>query len=157
MEIQISKKYSIPRKILVVGSNGQIGTALLPALYKVYGKDNVIASDKDPCNSKSKNFGKLYQFDVTILNDLEKIILKEKVNTLINLAAILSAAGELNPIHCRKVNNTAFENCIDMAKKYQLNLFSPSTIAVFGDKCPKYDVPDDPILLPRSMYGVTKV
>ena len=157
MEKLISKKPAISRKILVIGSNGQIGTALIPALYEVYGKENVIASDKDPCNSKLKNFGKFYQFDVTVLKDLEEILVKEKSDTIINLAAILSAAGELNPIFCRNVNNKAFENCLDLAHKYKLTLFSPSTIAVFGDKCPKYDVPDDPILLPRSMYGVTKV
>ena len=148
---------SIAKRILVTGANGQIGTALIPALYEKFGKENVFASDKDKPKLKKKDAGKFFLIDVTKITKLEKIIQDEKINIIINLAAILSAAGEKNPLLCRQVNNIGFENCLDLAKKYKCMIFSPSSIAAFGEKCPKHNVPDDPPLLPRSIYGVTKV
>lgn len=65
--------------------------------------------------------------------------------------------GEQKPIQCRDINNIGLHVSLDLALKYKCQIFAPSSIAAFGDKCPKEDVPEDPTLLPRSMYGVTKV
>lgn len=65
--------------------------------------------------------------------------------------------GEKNPVRCRDINNVGMENTLDLAMEHKCQVFAPSSIAAFGDKCPRENVPEDPTLLPRSMYGVTKV
>jgi threonine 3-dehydrogenase len=143
------------KRFLITGSNGQIGTTLVPLLSAKYGVQNVIATDlKAPQNKFPCKFTPL---DVTNMKKYEKIVSEFKINYIIHLASILSAVGEKNPQKAKAVNNGGTDNTLDLANKYKCTVFAPSSIAAFGDFCPKYDVPEDVILMPRSIYGVSKV
>ena len=143
------------KKFLITGSNGQIGTNLVPLLASKYGLQNVIASDLS--HPKNKFPCKFMPLDVASFKKYEKIVAENKINYIIHLASILSAVGEKDPAKAKLVNNGGTDNTLDIAKKHKCTVFAPSSIAAFGEHCPKYNVPEDVILMPRSIYGVTKV
>ena len=120
-----------------------------------YGKENVIATD---INNPTKPIrGKFQVLDITRMDKLVHMQNLHRFTDLIHLGAILSAVGESNPILCRDVNVRGFENIIDLAHIWGLRVFSPSSMAVFGDGIPKENVQEDVVLLPNTVYGVTKV
>lgn len=126
-----------------------------PLIKSRCGIENVIGSDlKKP---EKKPAGKFYILDVMQEKKYEKMVKDHRIDYIIHMASILSAVGEKNPLHCRDVNNVGVQNTLDIAVKHKCQVFAPSSIAAFGDKCPRENVPEDPTLLPRSMYGVTKV
>jgi nucleoside-diphosphate-sugar epimerase len=147
------------KKILVTGALGQIGTELVIALRNKYGIDNVIASDiRLVQNHVLTNNGPFEIIDVTKREDLQRVIDQYNIDSIFHLAAILSAVGERDPHLCWNVNMTGTMNVLDMAVENKLlRLIIPSSIAVWGLGVPKYDVPQESVLKPTSMYGVTKV
>ncbi len=147
------------KKILVTGALGQIGTELVLALRKKYGVNNVIASDiKHKENNPLTKNGPFEILDILKLNDIEKTIEKYEIDTIFHLAAILSAVGEKDPALCWNVNMTGTLNILNSSIKYNLlRVIIPSSIAVWGKGVPKYMVPQESVLKPSSMYGVTKV
>lgn len=98
------------------------------------------------------------QLDVSDFNRYESIVKEHKIDYIIHLAAILSALGERFPDRANTVNVTGFLNAMNLARDYKCKIYCPSSIAVFGgENFPKNNTPDDTILQPETIYGVTKV
>lgn len=149
----------ILRKILVTGALGQIGTELIVKLREIYGNDNIIASNR---RIKEEHM-KLIEsgpFEIVDINDTKQmggVIDRYRVNTIINLAAILSAKGEIYPAECWNINMNGLYNVLELAREKDLLVFNPSSIAVFGPSTPPDNTPQETIQRPTTMYGVTKV
>ncbi len=146
-------------KIMVTGSVGQIGSELTLALRQRYGADNVIACGRKTQPSKElKESGPFEWADVTDPEKMRDVIRKYEIDTIINMAAILSAVGEKNPQLAWHVNVTGLINTLELARELELTqVLCPSSIAVFGAGCPRVDTPNDTVLKPTTMYGVSKV
>jgi nucleoside-diphosphate-sugar epimerase len=144
--------------ILVTGAAGQIGSELVPALRKIFGQEKVIASDIVQPGEKLAESGPFEKLDVTNRPELTRIIKKYGINIIYHLAAILSATGEKNPQKAWEVNINGFYNILEAARELDVKkVFCPSSIAVFGPSTPRVMTPQDTILSPTTMYGVTKV
>lgn len=147
------------RKILVTGAMGQIGSELIPALRAKYGSENVIAvgHHKEP-TEEFKKAGPFERADASKKEELELLIKKYQINTIYHLVGILSATGEKDPSMAWQVNMTSLKNVLDLAVEYKIDrMFWPSSIAAFGPTTPLYDTPNQTVLAPTTMYGVTKV
>ncbi|MFC6997497.1 NAD-dependent epimerase/dehydratase family protein [Rufibacter roseus] len=141
--------------ILVIGSNGQIGTALLPVLKGAYGAANVVSSDLRAPIVESGIFETL---DATNADQLANVVRKYRVTQIYHLAAILSAKGEADPLWAWDLNMKTLLNVFEVARENQLDkVFVPSSIAVFGASAPVTDTPQLTYLDPATVYGVSKV
>ena len=147
------------RKILITGALGQIGSELTRELRKVNGANNVIASDIGMKEGREETI-ESGPFEIANINDpktLVEIVKKHDVNTIVNLAAILSAVGEARPEMCWDINMNGLYNILELAKQEKCMVFTPSSIAAFGPSTPPDMTPQDTIQRPTTMYGVTKV
>lgn len=145
-------------KILVVGAAGQIGTELIPHLQKIYGFDNVIAADIKPeMVKKLEGFSRAIQLDALDAAGYAEIVKREKVDSIFNLVALLSATGEKNPMLAWNINMGALINSLEIAKENRCALFTPSSIGAFGTDTPHDNTPQDTVMRPGTMYGVCKV
>ena len=147
------------KKILVTGSSGQIGSELVMALRNIYGGENVIASDKCAnASEKIKLSGPFVKLDVLDKETMASIIDDCQVDAIIHLAAILSAVGEKNPMLAWNININGLINVLELAREKNLKrVLIPSSIAAFGPTTPVDNTPQNTILRPTTMYGVTKV
>lgn len=146
------------KKILITGAMGQIGTAITRHLRSTYGSDNVIASGLHMRpNSEVCTEGIFEIVDVTNPDQLAKIAAKYRVDTVIHLAAILSAIGEEKPQLLWNVNMNGLYNVLELARDLNLTVFTPSSIAAFGPGTPPDNTPQDTIQRPSTIYGVSKV
>lgn len=144
------------KKFLVTGSLGQIGTELVEALKKQYGRDNVVASGVD--DSANVKVDGAYEFlDVTDAKRYHEVVKKHDIDTVIHLAAILSAKGEENPHLLWDINMNGLYNTLEIAREEGLKVFTPSSIAAFGPSTPMDNTPQVTIQRPTSIYGVSKV
>jgi len=144
------------KKILVIGSNGQIGTVLTNILVQKYGVDNIIATDL----SEPKNPTRFRFYTCSVLNKekLESIINQHHVTEVYLLAAYLSAKGEKNIDKAWDVNINGLLHVLNLAKDQKIEkLFWPSSIAVFGPTTPKNNVEQDALKEPITIYGVSKL
>ncbi len=146
-------------KIIVVGATGQIGSELVLELRKIYGNENVIGSGRKTAPSKEvMESGPFEFFDAVNRQDLEEVCKKYEINTIINLAAILSANGEKNPMLAWDVNMNGLINVLEVAREMEMKrVLIPSSIAAFGPGTPLDCAPQETVLRPTTMYGVTKV
>ncbi|MBM5782139.1 MAG: NAD-dependent epimerase/dehydratase family protein, partial [Pelagibacterales bacterium] len=143
-------------KILVTGALGQIGSELTAALKKIYGDQNVVTSDVRTDNI-SEEFFPYESLNVLDKPRLAEIVKKHQITTIYHLAAILSAAGEKNPQLCWDVNMTGLHNVLEVARELAVKqIICPSSIAVFGPETPRINTPQETIILPKTMYGLTK-
>jgi len=144
------------RRILVTGGLGQIGSSLVPFLRAKYGRDNVIVADiREPKNEDVHPFVKL---DIMDRNSLDRVISEYDIDTIYHLAAILSAKGEQNPQLAFQVNILGLYNILECGREHSLErIMVPSSIAAFGPETPKDNTPNDTILRPRTIYGISKV
>lgn len=140
--------------ILVIGANGQIGSVLTRRLREIYGTDNVVASDIRKVEGAEGPFEAL---DIMNAKRLGEIALKYGVTQIYHLAAILSAKGESMPKVAWDLNTTGLFNVLDLVRERKLRLFFPSTIAVFGPNTPQKHTPQDTIMQPTTVYGISKV
>lgn len=146
-------------KILITGSTGQIGSELALELRRKFGNENVVA-----CGHSAKPQAELAEtgpfewLDVTDRDAIRALCRKYEIDTILNMAALLSAEGEQNPQLAWSVNVGGLLNCLEVARELDLvQVLSPSSIAVFGPGIPRDDTPQDTVLRPTTMYGVTKV
>lgn len=146
------------KKILVTGALGQIGSELTDSLREKYGKDNVVATDiQEPCE-ENKKAGPCEKLDVLDKAALEGMVEKYSIDTIYHLGAILSAVGEKKPQLAYDVNMNGLFNILETGREKELErIMVPSSIAAFGPDSPKNDTPNDTIMRPNTMYGVTKV
>jgi len=146
-------------RILVTGAVGQIGSELVEALRKKYGNENVVAAGhKTKPTEEMRTSGPFEFIDVTSRESIERVVKKYNIDTIYHLAAILSAIGEEKPQLTFRVNIIGLYNILEIGLKYKLErIMVPSSIAVFGPQTPKENTPNETILRPTTMYGVSKV
>jgi nucleoside-diphosphate-sugar epimerase len=147
------------KRILVTGAVGQIGSELTMALRKRYGADNVVATGRKTAPSQElKDSGPFYFIDVAKRETLEEVVKKHKIDTIVHMAAILSAVGEKNPMMAWDVNINGTIVVLECARDNDMTqVLVPSSIAAFGPGTPLDNTPQDTVLRPTTMYGVTKV
>ncbi len=144
-------------KILVIGASGQIGVELTLALRKIYGNANVIASDLREESELLKGTGPYVSMDVTNKEMLHVQIIRQNITQVYLLAAILSATGEKNPNLAWSLNMQSLLNVLDIAREENLHkVYWPSSIAVFGPTSPKQNCPQQTIIEPTTVYGISK-
>ena len=144
-------------KILVIGASGQIGVELTLALRKIYGNTNVVASDLREENELLKGSGPYVPLDIMNKEMLHVQVIRQNVTQVYLLAAILSATGEKNPNLAWNLNMQGLLNVLDIAKEEQVHkVYWPSSIAVFGPTSPKKNCPQQTIIEPTTVYGISK-
>ena len=147
----------VKEKILVIGASGQIGVELTLALRKIYGNANVIASDLREENDLLKGTGPYVSMDVMNKEMLHVQVIRQGITQIYLLAAILSATGEKNPHLAWSLNMQSLLNVLDIAREEHLHkVFWPSSIAVFGPTSPKQNCPQQTIIEPTTVYGISK-
>jgi len=146
-------------KILVIGAAGQIGSELTMKLREIYGNDNVVAGGrKTQPSEKLLNSGPFEIMDIRDKDILINVIKKYNINIIVNMAAILSATGEQNPMMAWDININGLINVLEIAREYKMKqVLVPSSIAVFGPGTPIDNTPQETVLRPTTMYGITKV
>ncbi|MEN1966817.1 L-threonine 3-dehydrogenase [Lentibacillus sp. N15] len=142
------------KKILVTGALGQIGSELVHKLRKIYGTSNVIATDIKQAENSA---GPFEIVDVTDANHLHAVAKHHRVDTIMHLAAVLSAKAEMIPKKAWDLNMGGLLNALEVARDLGLQFFTPSSIGAFGPTTPKDAAPQDTIQRPTTMYGVNKV
>jgi len=146
------------KKILVIGAGGQIGSELTPALRKIYGQDNVVASDlRLPSDGGWAAKGIAEKVDATNVINIVDVVKRHNIDAIYNLAAILSATAEANPKMGWDIGMGCLVNCLEVARIYNCAVFTPSSIGAFGPDTPPDNTPQDTIQRPKTIYGVTKV
>lgn len=150
---------NVMRRILVTGATGQIGSELVPELRRINGDENVIVGvHRRPPSDELKDAGPCEKVDVTDRESIEKVVDEYEIDTLYHMAAILSAGGEKNPWLAWDVNMNGTYNVLEVARERSMaRVFIPSSIAAFGPETPRDNTPQETILKPRTMYGLTKV
>jgi len=144
-------------KILVIGASGQIGVELTLALRKMYGNANVVASDLREQNPLLEGTGPYVSLDVMNKEMLHVQVIRQNITQIYLLAAILSATGEKNPNLAWHLNMQGLLNVLDIAREEKLTkVYWPSSIAVFGPTSPKQNCPQQTIIEPITVYGISK-
>jgi nucleoside-diphosphate-sugar epimerase len=144
-------------KILIIGAGGQLGSELTQALWNRYGKQNIIATDiKDPGGILTQ--GNFEILDVLNKKQLSEFIRKNGVTQIYHLAAVLSATGEKNPAFAWHLNMDGLIHVLDAAVEFRIEkIYWPSSIAVFGPNTPRNNTPQDTIMDPTTIYGISKL
>ena len=142
------------KKIMVTGALGQIGSELIVKLRQQYGNDNVLATDIRKVENLSGPFEVLDVTDAQRMHDLAKDF---GADTMIHMAALLSATAEANPLFAWNLNMGGLMNALEVAREREMQFFTPSSIGAFGPSTPKNNTPQDTLQRPTTMYGVNKV
>jgi nucleoside-diphosphate-sugar epimerase len=147
----------VKEKILVIGASGQIGVELTMALRKIYGNANVVASDLREQNPLLQGTGPYVSLDVMNKEMLHVQVIRQGITQIYLLAAILSATGEKNPNLAWNLNMQGLLNVLDIAREEKLHkVYWPSSIAVFGPTSPKVNCPQQTVIEPVTVYGISK-
>ncbi len=144
------------QRILVTGAGGQIGSELVDTLRRRHGAEQIVRTDIRPAGDGAAG-GPQECLDVRDGDALRALVERYDVGTVYHLASLLSAAGEDAPDRTWDVNMTGLKHVLDLARAFDLKVFWPSSIAVFGPATPKKEAPQQAVLDPRTMYGITKV
>ncbi|MBN2669416.1 MAG: NAD-dependent epimerase/dehydratase family protein [Bacteroidales bacterium] len=146
------------KKILVVGASGQIGTDLTVELRRRFGEENVIASDIKEPSKQVLESGVFEILDVLNKSQIESVVDTHQITEIYHLAAILSGNAEKAPKRSWDINMEGLFNVLDVAKEKKLSkIFWPSSIAVFGPTTPSQFTPQDTIMDPNTVYGISKL
>ena len=146
------------QKILVLGASGQIGGELTEKLRAIYGSSNVIASDIRNGNAYLMSSCPFEIIDATDKEAILAVVKKYEVTQIYLLAAMLSATGEKFPKKAWDINMTSLLAVLDIAKEKHISqVYWPSSIAVFGPTSPKINTPQQTIMDPSTVYGISKI
>lgn len=146
------------KRIMITGALGQIGTELTLKLREIYGIDNVLATDlRRPEEGSAILEGPFEEIDVMNLERMNEVADSFKPDTIMHMAALLSATAEKNPVFAWNLNMGGLLNALEVARKYNAQFFTPSSIGAFGPSTPKDNTPQLTIQRPTTMYGVNKV
>ncbi|KAA1039385.1 L-threonine 3-dehydrogenase [Macrococcus equipercicus] len=146
------------KRIMITGALGQIGTELTVKLREIYGTDNVLATDlRRPEEDSIILAGPFEELDVMDAETMERIAADFKPDTIMHMAALLSATAEKNPVFAWNLNMGGLLNALETARKHDMQFFTPSSIGAFGPTTPKDNTPQLTIQRPTTMYGVNKV
>lgn len=147
------------KNILIIGATGQIGSELTMELRKRYGNDHVVAGYIHGSEPKGelKESGPSEVVDVTDGEMIAAAVKKYHIDTIYNLAALLSVVAESKPKLAWKIGIDGLWNVLEVARENGCAVFTPSSIGSFGLSTPHVGTPQDTIQRPRTMYGVTKV
>jgi nucleoside-diphosphate-sugar epimerase len=142
-------------KILIIGSNGQIGLELAATLRQRYGQDQVVCSDIRALENQE---GLFEQLDVLDKDRFYEIVKKHEISQVYLLAALLSATAEKNPKFAWDLNMNGLFNILDAAKEGIIKqVYWPSSIAVFGPSTPRVSTPQYTVMEPNTIYGISKL
>lgn len=146
------------KNILIIGSTGQIGSELTMMLRNLY-SGNIVAGYIPGAEPKGelKESGPSAIVDITNQQQIADAVEKYHVDTIYNLAALLSAVAEAKPQLAWKIGVGGLFNVLEVAREKKCAVFTPSSIGSFGPSTPKDNTPQDTIRDPKTMYGVTKV
>jgi nucleoside-diphosphate-sugar epimerase len=145
------------KKILVTGALGQVGSELVMKLRSIYGNNQVIATDIRKDDSEVATGGPFEILDVTDAKVMEEVAKKYEVDTIMHLAALLSATAEAKPMLAWNLNMGGLLNALEVARELECKFFTPSSIGAFGPSTPKKNTPQETIQRPTTMYGINKV
>lgn len=144
-------------KILIIGACGQIGTELTQRLRKIYGVENVIASDIRKLNVDVVNSGPFEVVNALDFNQIEHLVEVHQIDEVYLMAALLSATAEKNPAFAWDLNMNSLFHVLNLAKAGKIKkIFWPSSIAVFGPTTPKENTPQYTVMEPSTVYGISK-
>ena len=141
----------------MTGAGGQIGSWLVPKLRGLYGNSRVIATDIRQLDPEMAESGPLELLDATDSEALGEAVERHQVGLIYHLAAVLSATGERDPRRAWRVNMSSLESVLEVARHQGCAVFTPSSIGVFGSGTPKDLTPQDTVMQPTTMYGITKL
>ncbi|MDD7448205.1 MAG: NAD-dependent epimerase/dehydratase family protein [Phocaeicola sp.] len=147
------------KHVLVIGATGQIGSELTMELRKRYGNENIVAGYITGAEPKGelKESGPSEIVDVTNKDMIAAVVKKYQIDTIYNLAALLSVVAEAKPQLAWKIGVDGLWNVLEVAREYKCAVFTPSSIGSFGPTTPHVQTPQDTIQRPLTMYGVSKV
>ncbi|MDD4589714.1 MAG: GDP-mannose 4,6-dehydratase [Parabacteroides sp.] len=147
------------KNVLIIGSTGQIGSELTMKLRGIYKEGNIIAGYIPGAEPKGEllESGPAAVVDITNEQQIAETVSKYKIDTIYNLAALLSAVAEAKPQLAWKIGIGGLFNVLEVARELHCAVFTPSSIGAFGTDTPKDKTPQDTVRNPRTMYGVTKV
>ncbi len=146
------------KRVLVIGSSGQIGTELVVRLRAKYGSENVVASDIKSASEEVVNGGPFEMINVMDVKVLKNVINRYQIEEVYLLAAMLSAVAEQKPMAGWDLNMDGLFNLLELAKDgFIKKLFWPSSIAVFGPTTPRDNTPQSTIMEPSTVYGISKL
>lgn len=144
-------------KILIIGACGQIGTELTIRLREIYGNDNVIAGDIREGSEELMQSGPFEIVDAMNRTSIEDVCLHYEINEVYLMAAMLSATAEKYPKKAWNLNMDSLFHILNIAKEGKIDkIFWPSSIAVFGPTTPKENTPQQTVMEPSTVYGISK-
>ncbi|HOO59478.1 MAG TPA: NAD-dependent epimerase/dehydratase family protein [Candidatus Mcinerneyibacteriales bacterium] len=146
------------KNILVLGASGQIGSELVGELRKIYGDSHVVGGDINlNVSCELKESGPYEYLDIRDTEKIVTVIKKYNIDTIYNLVALLSAVGEQKPQFAWEINIGGLMNTLEIAREHKCAVFTPSSIGAFGPSTPPDHTPQDTIMRPTTIYGISKV